>query len=127
MTFAGIFLMSTILTFCRMSVIFLYNRLFGVYPGFRRILIGYGVISLLWPIVIWFAAIFRCSPVSGSWDLTTNPKCAFDLETLFVSMESLNAVLDIFLVILPISKIKILHLPLREKIGLAIVFLMGGL
>jgi hypothetical protein len=42
-------------------------------------------------------------------------------------MESINAVLDIFLVVLPVSKVKLLHLPLREKIGLGIVFLMGGL
>jgi len=119
--------MSTILTLCRMSVIFLYNRLFGVYPVFRRILVVYGVVSLMWPVVIWFAATFRCNPIKGSWDLSTPPNCAFSLNSLFVSMESLNAVLDIFLVILPISKIKILHLPLQEKIGLAFVFLMGGL
>ncbi|KAF2865600.1 hypothetical protein BDV95DRAFT_250987 [Massariosphaeria phaeospora] len=126
MSFAGIFLMSTILTLCRLSVLFLYNRLFGIYPMFRKILIVYGVASLAWPITIWLGATFRCKPVKGSWDLTTNPQCAFSLETLFVSLESINAVLDVFLVIIPISKIKILQLPLREKIGLGIVFLMGG-
>jgi hypothetical protein len=127
MTFAGVFLMSTILTLCRLSVLFLYNRLFGIYSTFRKILIAYGVVSLAWPIILWLAATFRCKPIKGSWDLTTNPRCAFNLETLFVSMESINAVLDMFLVVLPVSKIRILQLPLRDKIGLGIVFLMGGL
>jgi hypothetical protein len=125
--FAGVFLMSLTLTLCRLSVIFLYNRLFGVYEGFRKILIAYGIISLLWPISIWCAHIWRCSPISGAWDMTIKSKCAYDLQTLFVAMESLNAILDIFLVVLPITKIKILNMATIDKIGLAVVFLMGGL
>lgn len=66
LVFAGVFLMSIILTFCRFSVLFLYNRLFGVYVAFRKILIIYGVVSFMWPLTIWFGTAFRCKPVKGS-------------------------------------------------------------
>lgn len=77
LVFAGVFLMSTILTFCRFSVLFLYNRLFGVYTTFRRILIVYGVVSLMWPVTIWFGTTFRCSPIKGAWNMFIGAKCAF--------------------------------------------------
>lgn len=79
--FAGVFLMSTILTFCRFSVLFLYNRLFGVYTTFRKILIIYGVVSLMWPLTIWFGTTFRCSPIKASWNLFIPSKCAFSSES----------------------------------------------
>ncbi|KAF2446030.1 hypothetical protein P171DRAFT_520721 [Karstenula rhodostoma CBS 690.94] len=126
LVFIGIFLMSIILTLCRFSVLFLYNRLFGVYTTFRKILVVCGVASLMWPVTIWFGTTFRCSPVKGSWKLHIGAKCVFDIEHLFIGTEPINAVLDVLLVILPINKIKILQLPLRERIGLAVVFLLGG-
>ena len=130
MSFVGIFLMSTILTLARFSVLLLYYRLFGIYSNFRTALIIVGLASIAWMLTVWFVTIFRCNPISAAWNIflvAEGQAHCLTQETIFLITETINAILDISLVCLPISKIQNIQLPLRDKIGLGLVFITGGL
>lgn len=125
LTFANIYLMSLIITFSRLSIIFLYHRLFGVYAGFRRALWAMGALTIAWVIMIIFLNTFRCRPTALAYNPLLKGKC-LNMTTLFVATESLNCGLDLALVLLPLWRISFLHLCIRDRIGLGLAFLTGG-
>jgi hypothetical protein len=54
----------------RLSVIFLYHRIFGVYRGFTGVLWLNGTCTILWVLCGLLLCTFRCKPVSAFWDPT---------------------------------------------------------
>ncbi|KAF2177888.1 hypothetical protein K469DRAFT_676570 [Zopfia rhizophila CBS 207.26] len=111
---------------CR--ILFLYYRLFGIYASFRIALIVVGVASIAWMLTVWFVTIFRCNPISAAWNVflvIQGQAHCLNQETIFLITETINAILDVSLVCLPISKLHILQLPLRDRIGLGFVFVTG--
>lgn len=72
--------------------------------------------------------VVQCVPLKEAWDplRTTGTKCV--LFGLFVLMlELTNVLLDITILILPISVIRDLQLPARDRWILSLIFLLGGL
>jgi hypothetical protein len=124
-TFVNIYLMSIITTLSRLSIIFLYNRIFGVYDGFRRALWIMGAFTISWLITIVLLNTFRCKPIASAYNPLLKGKC-LNMTTLFVAMESLNCALDLALVLLPLWRISFMNLCIRDRIGLGLVFLTGG-
>jgi hypothetical protein len=125
LTFVNIFIMSFTITFARLSIIFLYNRIFGVYSGFRKMLWLNGFLSVSWLLTAIFLNCFRCRPMKAAWNPTIKGAC-LELETLFLYTEIINCLLDLALVLLPGVKISKLQLSIRDKIGLCIVFFAGS-
>lgn len=119
--------MSCPITAARLSIIFLYYRIFGVYTTFRKAVWANGALTVAWLIMITFLNTFRCKPISAAWDPLLQKTACLDLEVLFLWTESINCALDCALVLLPIFKIPALQLSLRDKIALSFVFLTGSL
>jgi hypothetical protein len=117
--------MSIVITFSRLSIIFLYYRIFGIYEGFRRALWIMGALTMGWVITIIFLNIFRCRPIAFAYNLLLKGKC-LNQTILFVVTESINCALDLALVLLPLRRISFLQLSIRDRIGLYFVFLTGG-
>lgn len=121
--------MFTVLTItaAKLSVLCLYYRIFQVSYRFRV-----GWMILLFATVAWFLAtfimaIFRCIPIEAAWNpLILDAKC-FNLQLAFLVCETINCVTDLAIVCLPAGMIRSLQLPLRLKIGLSFVFVLGGL
>ncbi|KAF2730606.1 hypothetical protein EJ04DRAFT_579710 [Polyplosphaeria fusca] len=124
-TFADIYLMSVTITFSRLSIIFLYNRIFGVYDRFRVALWIMGALTMGWVITIIILNTFRCKPIALAYNPLLKGQC-LNMTTLFVATESLNCALDLVLVLLPLWRISFLHLSIGDRIGLGFVFLTGG-
>ena len=72
--------------------------------------------------------VVQCVPLREAWNplRTTENKCI--LFGIFVLMEELtNVMLDITILLLPISVIRHLQLPVRQRWTLSLIFLFGGL
>jgi hypothetical protein len=84
--------------------------------------------AALVPSVLWgvFASIFFCNPVRKVWRPMVPGKC-ISTRTYWVSVSAVNIVLDFAVLALPIPVISRLKLPMRQKIALVGVFLLGFL
>ncbi|KAF2106987.1 hypothetical protein BDV96DRAFT_654080 [Lophiotrema nucula] len=125
LTYFSIYMMSVVITLARLSIIFLYYRIFGVYDNFRRALWVMGGLTIAWVVMIIFLNTFRCKPVALAYNPLLKGKC-LNMTTLFFATESINCALDLALVLLPLWRIPFLHLSLRDRIGLCLVFLTGS-
>ncbi|KAF2492663.1 hypothetical protein BU16DRAFT_513820 [Lophium mytilinum] len=124
--YASILLTDACEVAARMSVIFLYYRLFSIKRWLGWSLKTVGALSILWLLCLIFTVSFQCKPIAALLDATVEGEC-LDNQTGFLSSEIFNACLDLMLVCLPVRIIWHLRLPLRERLGIATIFLTGGL
>ena len=111
----------------KFSVLALYYRIFSVHRGFRRAVIAAGIVSLLWLLATLILSIWKCVPIQAAWNpLIAHAKC-YNIQRVFLITETINCVTDLAIVCLPIGMVRQLQLPLRHKIALSLVFLLGGL
>jgi hypothetical protein len=76
-----------------------------------------------------FSTIFNCVPVAAFWDLSIQGRCLDKIDkkfTLFFNA-SLNILIDIILVALPMPILSNLQLKKSQKVGLMLIFGVGGL
>jgi hypothetical protein len=72
-------------------------------------------------------SIFSCTPVPFFWDKGIHGGQCINLMAFWFSNASFNIISDIAIIILPIPVLKTLNLPKKQKYGLILVFIMGGL
>jgi hypothetical protein len=124
--FADVYLFCFTITAARLSLVFLYQRIFGIYRWLHRMLWVIGILSVAWLINSSLLIAFRCKPTSAFWDPLKQNTC-LNINTIFVATESINCGLDLALVLLPLTRIRQLHLSLKERVALGAVFLTGAL
>ena len=109
----------------KITALLMYQRIFIV-PRFRILTISLCIVCVLWYVAEVFGSIWNCVPINGFWNKSIKAKCistkAFDLQYAII-----NIVLDIIILALPIRMVSGLHLTRSSKIGLMLLFLMGGL
>ena len=106
-----------------MAVLLYYYRLFTTYP-MLGILRAFGAGILMWEIASTLVGIFQCVPVSSFFDKTLPGHCVDTYAWVFA--EGLITIgVDIALLILPIIYVWKLHFNMRQKAGLALIFLVG--
>ena len=114
-------------TFARLSIIFLYHRIFAVQQWMMWSLRVVGALTVAWMVIIIFVVSLQCRPIKALLDPTViAPRCLNNSLGLLVT-EIVNACLDLVLLSLPISSVAKLRLDLRERLGMAGLFAMGGL
>ncbi|MCJ1372829.1 hypothetical protein MMC20_004054 [Loxospora ochrophaea] len=112
------------LTLTKVSILLQYLRVFPT-DGIRRASwIGLAFISIygLWS---FFGAVFMCWPINFFWDKAVHGRCLNEMAFWF-SNAGLNILSDIFVLVLPMPVLNSLKLPTRQKIGLMLVFAVGG-
>jgi hypothetical protein len=73
-----------------------------------------------------FGVIFLCKPVHKYWDSAVAGTC-MNAESHFWSTSIIGIVIDWAIWLLPIPVVGRLRLPRRQKMGLLVVFGLGGL
>lgn len=126
MSFVSVFVTTGCELFTRLSVIYLYYRLFSVKSWLGLSLKVLAATSVVWYIGVVFAITFECKPVAASVDASIKGEC-FDAQFGFIVTEGINLVLDLALAILPIRTIWSLRLPLKNRVSIVVIFLTGGL
>ncbi|KAI3401674.1 hypothetical protein diail_9338 [Diaporthe ilicicola] len=110
----------------KVAMLLLYLK---VFPGqtFRRICFVMVAICLAYIISTSLATIFNCTPVSynwTSWTGETKGHC-FSFNTFAWAQSSLNIVLDLTIILLPIPQLWKLNMGKKKRIQLVLMFSVG--
>ena len=115
------------ITLVKVSILLLYRRIF-VTPKFRRATLVMGAISVAWGFITILGQIFLCRPISAAWDPNAlfTDKC-LNVQAYLRGVTISNLLIDVIILCLPIYMVLKLQLPVRKKIVLAGIFMVGGL
>lgn len=109
----------------KFSIIFLYRRLFAV-QSFRRVSMIVGIVCFVWMVVGIVGGFLYCIPMQSFWNPIVEGHC-FSYDIWFMAMEIIELLLDVVILCLPLRMIAGLHLPMRKRVMLSGIFLLGGL
>jgi hypothetical protein len=110
----------------KMSILLQYLRVFPGRP-IRRVcwsLFAIVAIAGVWAIG---TAILTCLPIAYNWDGSVVGGRCLPLKPLWFTNAALNIATDLSILLVPMPVLKSLKLPRKQKIGLFIVFALGGL
>lgn len=125
----------TIIGITKASIVVFYIRLFGTpgtRPGFRRFLLTTLFLVHLWLLASVASGIFKCHPFDDVWNplvviASDIRDYCIDSNAYYVSISALNVALDFWILVLPLPMVWSLQLSRRRKVGLNLIFLIGGL
>ena len=109
----------------KISLLCLYRRVFST-PSFRRnsLIVGLFVVAYWLASVI--GALLQCIPVQVAWEKLSHGRC-INFAAFFLGLELSNCLLDVIIFGLALQVIRDLHISTRQRIQLALIFLLGGL
>jgi len=84
-------------------------------------------ISVLYSVPAAFGFLWVCQPIAKYWDFSITTGSCIDLNAFFLATACINAATDLALLVLPLFIIKDLRLPLKQKIGAALLLMTGSL
>ncbi|MCJ1259068.1 hypothetical protein MMC24_006903 [Lignoscripta atroalba] len=108
----------------KISILLLYLRIFPS-KGFRRAVFAVMTFVLLYASASIIATVLECKPINRVWNKSLPGSC-INLTAFWYSNAAANILGDLAILALPMPKIKALHLPFRHKLGLFLVFAVGG-
>ena len=115
------------ITLARVTVLIWYATVFTT-RQLRRAKDIVLITCLIWCLAMTVAFVLQCVPLEKAWDplRASGTQCVlFGLLVLF--QETTSVLLDIVILILPISVTRNLQLPARQRWILSLIFLLGGL
>ncbi|KIM96649.1 hypothetical protein OIDMADRAFT_63107, partial [Oidiodendron maius Zn] len=72
-----------------------------------------------------FAFLYLCNPIRKYWDFTVPGTCV-NIGQAFLAGAALNVVTDVTILLLPIWLLWPLELPMRRKVGVALILMTGS-
>lgn len=86
------------------------------------------IICIAWLVSIFFTSIFQCSPVSKAWDPThMAPGRCIDELSFYIASAGTDLLTDVMILSLPVPMVFRLQMPLRRKLAVSGMFLLGTL
>lgn len=123
----ALLLMSSLpIALAKLSVLYLYHRLFGRNRRFRQAIVVVGILCIILLIATIVGGLLRCTPIRKGWDPLSPGHC-LKFQNFIVAIEVPSSFLDFVIVGLPIGVIKELHLPLKHRVALGFIFIWGAL
>ncbi|CAF9922359.1 MAG: hypothetical protein ALECFALPRED_002066 [Alectoria fallacina] len=108
------------------SILYLYKRVFFVSRNFVIVLWVVGVFVACYSITQVFAAIFQCMPIDSNWNPVVKHYCInTDIGATIIA--AFNVLTDFAILILPMPLLYKLQKPMKQKIQIMGMFLLGGL
>ena len=107
------------------SLLLFYVRLF---PDRRMRMVAYvtGAMELSFGISTTIVDIVTCIPVRFFWDPTVNGHCV-DTHTFYIVDSAMQLITDVVVLLIPLPVVWSLQIGTPRKIGLSVIFLLGGL
>ncbi|PYH79720.1 hypothetical protein BO82DRAFT_356141 [Aspergillus uvarum CBS 121591] len=111
------------LTLTKLSLIFLYKRLFPTkyYQIILAVTLFFVIATGMWMV---FSAILFCIPVRSFWD-TSLPRTCLPEDVVWCLNAGFQISTDLLLVILPMPVLAKLRIAKRQKIALILIFALG--
>lgn len=112
--------------FVKVSIVLQFQRIF---VPLKKGTAYYSIQAIIWLngiyyIVTFVAGILTCVPRRKIWEPTTRGHCLNSVNW-FVASGLINVVSDFAILMIPIFCISVLHMPLKRKIGISVVFAIG--
>ncbi|CAG8950852.1 hypothetical protein HYFRA_00003069 [Hymenoscyphus fraxineus] len=112
------------ITLAKISICIGYLRVFTT--GHARNASRAGMaLTVLFGVQLILTNIISCIPVSSFWDVDIQGKC-IPKAPLFMFQAAFNIFLDMFLLAIPLPVLWGLYMPLKQKMLLSVVFMLGG-
>ena len=108
------------------SICFLYLRIFGTLRSIRWCSYALITLTTMWAVGTFFVAVFQCSPIRDAWDPEGRRATCVDIRRYLVGQSIPNAVLSVLVLLAPIQPIWRLRFPLRKKILVMAMLVLGA-
>lgn len=113
----------------RTSVLLLYQRIFATPQSRVRYLI-YLLLALQAAYLVIYSILpaFICRPLHKAWNPLERPKYCRDwyYYHVQVALFSTSIAFDTILLILPLYLVSKLHMPMKRRIGISVLFMLGA-
>jgi hypothetical protein len=122
------YLYTFLVVFTKISILFLYLRIFTA-PRFRVICYIFVGLVAAHGIACWVSTGFNCRPITfmwQGWDGLHAGSC-MEISKQTFALAGVNMALDICIFLLPIPQLLVLQMSWKRKIGIALMFLVGVL
>lgn len=114
--------------FVKLSILFFYRRLFGVWAGFRRINDALVYLVIVWTVTFTLADVFLCGAhpeLNWGFDQTVARRQCGHKGVLLLAFAVTSVATDLVLLILPLFYIGHLQMNFRKKLSSGVVFFLG--
>jgi hypothetical protein len=116
----------TSLGLSKMSVLCFYRRIFDVYTQFLIVNTILMVIVIIWAFGFFFGTVFQCRNLTWTPEMYAQKGCVnhqLFFNALFIS----GFLTDLATIVSPLPVIAQLRLPLKNRVAVAFVFLLGAM
>ena len=112
-------------TFTKLSVLFLYQRIFTGDIFRRALYIMYSIV-IMWGIAFFFCNLLQCWPISTNWALFGyDPNSCIETTTMYLAQSWSDVLTDVMILSMPAPCIWALQMSTKHKIGVIAIFLTG--
>ncbi|KAF7937385.1 uncharacterized protein EAE98_001699 [Botrytis deweyae] len=118
-----------IITAVKISILCMYRSLFKTTPNLIRCVDITMGLSTIWFIITVCLTVFGCTPIKAAYNLALRLEPTthcIPYGEIVLGFELPNAILDVVILALPFFVIRDLHVPVRKKMLLFLVFWFGG-
>jgi hypothetical protein len=123
--FAGILMSIACLAFVKFSIVSFFRRIFRG-KVFGRITLVLLIVNAAWGVAFVLAVLLQCVPVSGAWDKVTREHAVcYNPVPTFYGVAISDTILDVVILVLPQPFTWRLHMPMRQKLAVSGIFLVG--
>ncbi len=111
----------------KLSIVASYVHIFSPYGKMQYVMYGTAAVTVVLSITSIPVTIFQCRPVSAAWDFTIQGATCYPFVDFLYASTAINIVTDLILCTVPIPFFWRLHLPMKQKVLVSILFFLGGL
>lgn len=107
------------------SILLFYKSIFSTVRSFRlAVNVMLGVVTA-WTISYFFSNLFTCYPVTALIESFYGNKC-IDAVPMWLSVVATDLIVDVAILIMPIPMVLRLQLPLKDRLGVLGMLLLGA-
>lgn len=111
----------------KLSLLFLYLRVFGFKRTFRICTYSAMVFVSVPALAYSLSQFFACRPIEYFWDKAIPGGHCLNYDALYRWGQGVNTIQDIVVLVLPLYPLWELQAPISRKVGWSIVFMTGGM
>ncbi|KAH7232406.1 uncharacterized protein BKA55DRAFT_581072 [Fusarium redolens] len=119
-------LYNPILALIKSSVLFFLLRLGGHNRSIKWTIYGLNAFNIALMIAIFLTVVFQTIPINAFWDLSIKPERQINGPAFYISSAIITIITDILVLLIPFWIFLGLKMRVAAKLGLIMVFLMGG-
>ena len=108
----------------KLSIIYLYNRIFPL-PWFKLALHIIAAFATALAVAAVFTTIFQCVPISSQWDPELSGHCMNYGRSIQI-LGVMSIVIDFILLVLPIPLVWRIQISKTNKLLITVTFMLGG-